>query len=290
MYCEFKRPTKIGKNGKFLALDINEYTDVIWAFSPRPRPNFENKRTSMHYNSNYRGVMKVKFRTGEVIQSDISIFPWKMAHGLLMGAAWGIFYPAGIFLARYGKSLWAWWKFHVLLQLLGTFCILIALGIIGPLVTDIATPHGIIGIIMCCLLLIQLILGVFNVFGWGKLERMYSREFNRRIHQFIGLTFLALSPIQIYLGMDKLWPYYDKVDRYTELWPIFFTLIVFWSICYALAEAYFQFHAFGTRKEKGLFQHIFSFTFSYSKMTRWTGMEDAATFTWKDISTMVNEG
>lgn len=83
---------------------------------------------------------------------------------MLMVLAWMLFFPLGIFLARFGRALFPWFSAHRGVQLFGFFLVFIAFFLVIAAVSiadgsHFSNTHGKLGLALFMLLIAQVLLG-----------------------------------------------------------------------------------------------------------------------------------
>jgi hypothetical protein len=131
---------------------------------------------------------------------------WRKLHGILMVIAWCALLFTGSFFARYLKVLTtAWFKIHVALQTVGTALVLASFIIIFIFLGQFTMgAHQIIGIVIFGLTMLQPFLGLIA-------DRLFDPSRSKapaqdQIHWWIGRFLLVLSVVNIFLGIDILFP------------------------------------------------------------------------------------
>lgn len=129
--------------------------------------------------------------------------------------------------ARYFRSTTGWVFVHGLLQSIGVLSIFAFFIVILPHITSIDTPHAIIGFVLLGSIVLQLFIGVVNALGLSYYSLSKVKNYIRYIHRYFGFSIVALSVVQVYFGLTKLYPRVDVVytGRGIEYWYIYFILI-----------------------------------------------------------------
>ncbi|CAF1364790.1 unnamed protein product [Rotaria sordida] len=174
------------------------------------------------------------------------------AHGIIMLFTWIFYVPTGILIALYFKKCWPnrklcgkpiWFAVHRALMTIATVLTLIAFILIlaykkGEWVSrkeNLEYSHSIIGIMVVCFTLIQLIMALYRCEPHDK----YRFIFNY-LHGFLGILSLILATIAIFIAM-----FFDNFNFKTSAewgiltaWTcwIFILFLIFWMIGYCFKE------------------------------------------------------
>ena len=136
---------------------------------------------------------------------------------------------------------------HISLQSIGIIGILVFVAVIIPEITSLDRSHTIIGLSLLSLLTIQLIIGVGNTMGLKYDQEIRTRSKIRRIHQIIGLIITLLSIIQVYFGLDIMYPLVGSFPlsnaafaprNYQAVWIVYFCVISFLVIFFIAMEIF----------------------------------------------------
>ncbi|KAI9103700.1 hypothetical protein DFS34DRAFT_295754 [Phlyctochytrium arcticum] len=235
-FCHFTRKTR-SVDKLHTSINIGGATRMIWAFNPRPVKNYRGEWFSYH-QPDHRGAFVTNFADGMAAPRDTAVFEMKALHGFGMASIWMILFPASVFYARYLRSTFGWIVFHVSCQVVGivgvgTFFVVILLQ-----VQYWDRPHAQLGIVLIAFLVVQLMLGVLNVLGLSQefLDRI--RPIIRRTHMLVGFTLLIGSVVQIYLGLDTLYPFLEP--RIGYIWGLYFGVLAFWIVAFVGIEIYYR--------------------------------------------------
>ena len=131
-------------------------------------------------------------------------------HALLQIKAFLVLFPLGIIIALTKSYIGPnWFILHIIFQSLGVFCVFTAIALMAYaqyLKNKTKTPksktpeenkplptHVIIGIIIVCLIILQLIWAIF-------LRHVIDREIWKSIHIIFAILILGLGWINLYLG------------------------------------------------------------------------------------------
>jgi hypothetical protein len=125
-----------------------------------------------------------------------------LLHASAMITGYGIFLVVGIYTSRYLKVIFdsAWYKIHT--GIMYGMVIIVAVGLASILlkVRTITTgAHELIGLLIICITILQLILGACRPYRKHKL-----RNYSMFIHLFVGCFLLILIVINIFLGLSKI--------------------------------------------------------------------------------------
>ncbi|KAI9201843.1 uncharacterized protein BJ171DRAFT_196486 [Polychytrium aggregatum] len=147
--------------------------------------------------------------TDDITGGD-SLPDFTVAHGYLMTFAWLVSTPIGIFIAQFFKERWHNWWFRLhqffmfigcgVLALVGFWLIFYQKQVAGDYHFSYADTglHGILGLILTVLMLIQIVLGVV-------IDRLYNKDrtsvpFHDKLHWYIGRLVTLLAIVNIILG------------------------------------------------------------------------------------------
>ncbi|CAM6087157.1 unnamed protein product [Calypogeia fissa] len=154
---------------------------------------------------------------------------WYKAHGLLMYAAFAVFFPLGVFgvrYARYHNRFRHWFQFHWALQVLGVF---LATGAVSIALRQFEntrdTTHGCIGFVLTFLILLQPIFALFR-----PDEDSEYRGYWEFSHWLIGTGGIILGWVNIFKGLDLYfedWPGAGSQLILTVLFTVQVTIIGF---------------------------------------------------------------
>ena len=108
--------------------------------------------------------------------------------------------------------------------------IIVTLGHLEP------RAHPLLGLVLICLLTIQLMIGIVNRRNVARLLPSPSRTRTRIVHRTVGITLLLAAVAQVALGANTLFPYIEGRGR--AFWGVYVFLIIMWTLVFALAEWY----------------------------------------------------
>ena len=131
-------------------------------------------------------------------------------HALLQAKAFLILFPIGILIALFKRFIGpSWFILHIVFQSLGVFCVFAAIALMAyaqylknkTKEPNSKTPddnkpipaHVIIGIIIVCLIVLQLIWAIF-------FRHIIEREIWKLIHIIFAILILTLGWTNLYLG------------------------------------------------------------------------------------------
>jgi hypothetical protein len=125
---------------------------------------------------------------------------WYKAHGWLLWTAFGVFFPVGTLLSRYGQYRLKWWfEAHLALQVLGvitsTIGVAIAFNKFDALNDEMT--HTKLGVAIMVLVWVQVLLSVIRP-KRGKVSRVPWYF----IHWLFGTTAVLLAWYNIFKGLD----------------------------------------------------------------------------------------
>jgi hypothetical protein len=130
---EFKRYTH-PLEGDTTHRSINVFTaqDMIWAYNVQPVPT-PSESWKIYHGIN-KGHIRLNFQTGSLTDIDVvSVYQYKINHGVGMFVTWILIFPFAIFWARYAKSVpWlnggGWFWVHIVAQSVGSaLCVIFML-------------------------------------------------------------------------------------------------------------------------------------------------------------------
>jgi hypothetical protein len=133
-----------------------------------------------------------------------------LGHGILMALAWVVCAPFGVFVARYLKNRMgsSWFSWHRGIFLLVACLTILGFGLIeadkggitsSNLSTHFTDIHGIIGLVICFAMLVQIILGYVIDKLWNS-ERT-APPLHDKIHWWFGRIVALLAIVNLYLGV-----------------------------------------------------------------------------------------
>ncbi len=162
--------------------------------------------------------------------NDVFLNHFKILHGWFMFFAWGVFSIIGFFIAKFGKSKSWWFNMHVLSNILVVLLTIIGFTIIyyindidgDHFMSDVLLEHFhmVGGLIICIILLIQCILGMFINILYKK-DRI-SIPFHDKIHWWIGRCGILLSMFVIYTGLTLV----DKETYWNILLITWYSIVI----------------------------------------------------------------
>lgn len=133
-------------------------------------------------------------------------------HALLQAKAFLVLFPIGIIIALCKTFIGpSWFMLHIIFQSLGVFCVFAAIAFMAyaqylknktkepnsktPEISKPIPTHVIVGIIIVCLIIAQLIWAVF-------LRHVINREIWVLIHIILAILILGLGWTNLYLGYN----------------------------------------------------------------------------------------
>ncbi|KAI9208491.1 uncharacterized protein BJ171DRAFT_489068 [Polychytrium aggregatum] len=246
--AEFYRPTQVSIPNR-LSINTAGLTDTIWAYNVDPDHN--SPGGWQFYHGWNRGGITFNFATGanQVQPYGLSRTP-KYIHGGIMMLCWLLLYPAGIFCARYCKSLPRWLWIHVILQSVSSVLVwasaiymLVSLPSMNWLVIH---RHTILGRVLVSLLAVQVLLGFLNRLGLSSERMARIRSWIKLSHDILGWLLILASIVQIGFGIQNLWPWEvastgsGQMFTFYFPWVLFFFLVLVWLILFCGAEVYYR--------------------------------------------------
>ncbi|KAI9100523.1 hypothetical protein DFS34DRAFT_488659 [Phlyctochytrium arcticum] len=235
LVCEFTRKTRPNDNGVHSDIDVNN-APILWAFSPVNSLRQDGTWFSYH-TEQHRGAASANFATGGIVAVEAKSFVRKQIHGFGMMAVWLFIFPFAIYWARYRRSTYGWLFVHLTLQILGTLAILVFFVVILTDWIQISRPHAILGLFLISFVVIQLVLGIFNLLGLSNEAVSRVRKTIRLIHNNFGIALVAAATAQIALGLETLYPWYEPRGR--AAWVVYFALVGLWLVAFLSTELFF---------------------------------------------------
>jgi protein-S-isoprenylcysteine O-methyltransferase Ste14 len=193
---------------------VPDKTQILWAYNAHS-DSLMSKHTA-------RGEVTLDFLTGKIIVTGTApdrtpLF--KIVHGILMAVGFGLFMVAGIAVSSFvSKKISAWFPTHVLLMIGGTLLIGAAFALAvyfnwdEPFVFSTTTRtrgiHGLVGVILVCSIVLQIVLGVVIDRIWRAEHRYVSSEthvektnIGEYIHWWFGRVICILGVGNVFLGL-----------------------------------------------------------------------------------------
>ncbi|KAJ1558826.1 hypothetical protein HK096_002856 [Nowakowskiella sp. JEL0078] len=205
-----------------------------------------SKSSSDYHTLNQRATLTVNWISGYFNVVASPRIEDKVIHGIGMMVCWLLVLPAGVFYARYFKF------FHLVLvhasiQATGASGVL-AFFVFNLVIVSVhfAQAHGIFGIVIVALLVVQGTLGILNRIGLQFESIAAFRPYVRFIHDKLGPVLLLSAAVQIALGLNITFPFFDLggTDNNarpggTALWYIYISFVVFWILLFFTMEVYY---------------------------------------------------
>ncbi|KND03222.1 uncharacterized protein SPPG_02277 [Spizellomyces punctatus DAOM BR117] len=235
LLCEFNRKTD-PNDGIHINLNLNSFTDVIWAFNPNSAKNYEEKWFSYH-EKDHRGAAQADLVGGSIVSIPAKSIERKQLHGFGMMAVWLGLFPFSVYYARYLRSTVGWLFVHLTLQVLGIIGIIAFFVIILTEYIALSRPHAILGLILISFIAVQLVLGICNILGLSNESLSRVRKWVRRSHNLLGAALILTAVAQVALGLETLFPWVEP--RGKGAWAVFFALVAFWVTAFIGTEAFF---------------------------------------------------
>ncbi|KAI8901594.1 hypothetical protein BC833DRAFT_577159 [Globomyces pollinis-pini] len=230
--CIFQRKLS-PQDPDYVKLSAVGLMNLIWAFNPTSSLNYKQERFTFHAPT-HRGSF-VAVTSGKTIPNTKTDFPIKQTHGILMMCAWLIVLPSGAFYARYFRTTINWFIVKLIVQTLGLVLAVISTVCILTTQWRIDGLHGIMGVTVLSLLLVQILFGGVSVIAFSYTPFNSFRGFSKKCHTFIGITLFTLSFVQIGIGLHKIYPWEEKRDG-SMFWGFYFGAIIFWIVATFMAE------------------------------------------------------
>jgi hypothetical protein len=202
-WLQFNFTRKLNTGDKYdLVLAPGKPGYLLWALGPNNGVNYATGSFSTHLS---KGSVQIDFFGGCVGNGNTTT-DWRKLHGILMVLAWCALLFTGSFFSRYLKVLTtAWFKIHVALNTLGVALVLASFIIIFIFLGQfVMGAHQVIGIIIFGLTMLQPFIGLIA-------DRLFDPSRSKapaqdQIHWWIGRFLLLLSVVNIFLGIDIMFP------------------------------------------------------------------------------------
>ncbi|KDN52439.1 CBD9-like protein [Tilletiaria anomala UBC 951] len=204
-----------------------QMVNMIWAVNPSDAPATADTSATIYKHAS-RGFITLDltkpYTGGAITASDASSGAPKasrtmsmrnsiiIAHMVLSIVAWLILMPAGIFIARFGRTAFTWLPKHRIVQTVSIAFILIAMGLGFAIVkseggVDFSQRHHKLGFVLAMLAVFQGLLGQFGHMLWNA-KRIRVQNY---LHIIIGIVLFGLAPWNMALGFDLWVPWYPSV-------------------------------------------------------------------------------
>ena len=163
------------------------------------------------YHGQNRGTVSINFYSSMSVVSTTSSTNRSLyaLHGFLMALLFGIFFPIGMFVARFYPVLADWVNYHKLvMSILSISCVLIAFfGIIGN-TNKVYTSHAIYGYTLTVIVMTIALAGFKSSAGPNNaVDSLFLAI--RQYHRLMGYTLFFLGSSQCILGTTELSILYD---------------------------------------------------------------------------------
>jgi hypothetical protein len=230
--CLFSRalaPT----NGWHKTLLPSQDFNMIWAFNPSSGVNYLNQFFTQH-GVNQCGAITINLASGFTTQASVQSFSSKVAHGYGMIFFWLVLLPAGVYCARFFRSIPYWVHMKVVIQTLGCIGIFVMIGVVVSSGAKFEGSHAYLGVIVLVLVGFQISLGIITLLGFSR-EKLYFKYkyISRFTHRVLGYSIFTLALTQIGLGINILYPWIEPRD--ITAWVIFFLLAGGWILVFLLS-------------------------------------------------------
>ncbi|KAI9326103.1 hypothetical protein DFJ73DRAFT_767099 [Zopfochytrium polystomum] len=248
--------------------------DLLWAFNVHPTPTASQPWKVWH-GDHHRGAFKINFASGVGNPAPTSAVSDKVVHGSLMISAWLVMFPLGIFWSRYARS-WSslnkgWMWVHIGVQSTGAVVVFISMlfkRFTNPVYVSPTTPpfflmnyppHQILGYTLIFLLVFQVFMGVFNRLSLSVASIDPYRELFHLVHTWGGRLLAMTAVVQMFLGIDMLYPFEDitDFDRGLGMWVVLILLLIVCVVGLVGMEAYWLLRV--KRIDKGGWMKLRSF-------------------------------
>lgn len=208
---------------------IQNPQSLIWAYAPTIIPYTLTK------HQNYGSLLLTP--TTAIFQSYISR-ELKWLHGYGMALIMFVTFPLAIFYARY-KPIQSWLVVHLTMNTISAI-----IAIVSPILIalfDYARPkttHGIVGITVISLMVIQFVTGGIKRYLRHTLDYVTTFKVLKITHSISGKLFWVLGVIQVGIGLNTMIPFY--MGSYQNQWAFYFGFIIFWILIFAVREFIYQ--------------------------------------------------
>jgi hypothetical protein len=201
-WLQFNFTRKLDTGDKYdLVLAPGRPGYLLWAIGPNNGVNYATGKLTTHMS---KGSVQIDFFGGCI--SNGTVTDWRKLHAILMVIAWCALLFTGSFFARYLKVLTtAWFKIHVALQTVGVAMVLAGFIIIFVFLGQFTMgAHQVIGLVIFGLTMLQPFLGLIA-------DRLFDPSRSKapaqdQIHWWVGRFLLVLAVVNIFLGIDELFP------------------------------------------------------------------------------------
>jgi len=159
-----------------------------------------------HTCRSYQGYL-VDFQNGAFGYAYKPTTGVRIAHGVLMGTAYAVFFPIGLLFARYGKSgsgIWmkCHWFFQIYASVIGLTGIII--GYTLPVIQFETGWHGQLGTVIFILTFIQVFMGLTRPHKVPGEDPTTPRLIFEVVHVNLGKIILLMAIAQIVAGIQEL--------------------------------------------------------------------------------------
>lgn len=221
----FTRP--ITDNG--FTMPVNETAAAVWA------QGSGDSITQHAAGSRGRVTINLVAGTAEATDAPAAV----RAHAILMTLGLGIMLPVGVAVARYSKKggSTAWFQIHRALQSVGTLFAFIAVGVIIDHAESVGTDHfshthGLIGIIIVALCLVQVLGGALRPHIGTPMRAAWLAG-----HRIVGVFIVVASLLNVFGGLS----HNNSADNLTFAWAawvaVYVAAIIFFEVRRSLSKA-----------------------------------------------------
>ena len=224
----------------YITFDPSVATTIMWAFNPTPIVNSNGDIFSTH-GPMHKGVLSVVLKgdnTETVALSAVS-YEGKQVHGFGMMAVWLLLFPFGIYYAKFFKATRGWAYVKASIQTAGVIGLISFFGVILKNTNYPSRPHSILGFVIVSLVFVQLTFGITNLLSISSHKVEKYKSLSRLVHMVLGYSLIIAALVQIYLGLDVLYPYAERDLRGRELWVLFIVVVLFWILLFLCTSLYF---------------------------------------------------
>ncbi|KAI9205297.1 uncharacterized protein BJ171DRAFT_71382 [Polychytrium aggregatum] len=223
-------------------VDISSGTSLLWAFNPsNPTLNYFGEHFLSHGTVNRGRVQQLNFMNsvnGQLHVDTNTAIPilWKEIHAIGMSTAWLLIFPTAVYWARFRRSKPGWINIHAGLQIFGIVLAVTSLIMILLSYISLTQPHDILGIVLMSLLLVQIGLGSLNMLGFSSDRFAKIKKGIKIAHGVIGALSLLASFVQVYLGLDTLFPWVEAMNRGLPCWILYSMVVFIWIVAFGISE------------------------------------------------------
>ncbi|CAG8501913.1 16490_t:CDS:10 [Funneliformis mosseae] len=215
----------------------NNVITMIYAWNPNSN--------ELSYHGGNRGATKVNFFTGGGSVANVSIQniqDTRFIHGIAMFSAWGILFPASIFIVRYLKHVETYMSRHRNLQMVGGLIVItFGAAAMATVSKHGSNSHDILGLLIYSTIFLQLGLGILAIWGLAAVESASTGIVVglKHLHFYLGFVIMILAWCQIYVGLTLYSKQFNVVSyTWRILYLIWLAVVV---AIYVIAEYVYKY-------------------------------------------------